>query len=88
MVRGRPSVYKAPGAPQPAPPAPKFGGAAAPRPRETRSRSKVALVPGRCSFGMVISGVPGSLPRWAAARTLHTRIPEWRSPLEGEKRLQ
>ncbi|CAK7316697.1 hypothetical protein VULLAG_LOCUS19926 [Vulpes lagopus] len=34
---------------------------------------------------MVISGVPGSLPRWAAARTLHTRIPERRSPLEGEK---
>ena len=37
------------------------------------------------SSGMVISGVPGSLPRWAAARTLHTRIPERRSPLEGEK---
>lgn len=50
MVRGRPSVYKAPGAPQPAPPAPKFGGAAAPRPPETRSRSKVALVPGRCRY--------------------------------------
>ncbi|VCW78612.1 unnamed protein product, partial [Gulo gulo] len=81
----RPSVYEAPSAPQPAPPAPKFGGAAAPRPPETRARSKVALVPGRCSFGMVISGVPGSLPRWAAARTLHTRIPERRSPLEGEK---
>lgn len=50
MVRGRPSVYKAPGAPQPAPPAPKFGGAAAPRPPETRSRSKVALLPGRCRY--------------------------------------
>lgn len=30
---------------------------------------------------MVISGVPGSSPRWVAARTLHTRIPERRSPL-------
>lgn len=50
MVRGRPSVYKAPSEPQPAPPAPKFGGAAAQRPPETRSRSKVALVPGRCRY--------------------------------------
>lgn len=48
MVRGRPSVYKAPLEPQPAPPAPKFGGPAAPRPLETRSCSKVALVPARC----------------------------------------
>lgn len=28
------------------------------------------------SFRMVISGVLGSPPRWAAARTLHTRIPK------------
>ncbi|KAK2489104.1 LOW QUALITY PROTEIN: hypothetical protein MC885_010445 [Smutsia gigantea] len=82
MVRGRPSVYKAPSAPSPHRSPQR---AAVPRPPEIRSRSKVALVPGRCSFEMVISGVPGSLPRWAAARTLHTRIPERRSPLEGEK---
>ncbi|CAO2590735.1 hypothetical protein LEMLEM_LOCUS5990, partial [Lemmus lemmus] len=84
MVRGPPSVYEA--SRRPCPPQ----SLAEPQPRGLPRRVPVprSPVPGRCSFRMVISGVPGSTPRWAAARTLHTRIPKRQSLLKRQKELQ